>query len=105
MLFLLLCKGWLRGMEEGRQANSTELGSSCPIGSQSGGQDKKSFIKQCSKADWKVWESRVGREREPSRVQSLATVLQKATAFRSHRTVAMVGLELLLSEAKVFGLP
>lgn len=66
-------------MEEGRGAHSTELGSSYPgIGSQSRGQDKKPFIKPCSKADWEVWE-RMGRERKPSRVQSLVTVLQKAT--------------------------
>lgn len=77
-LFPLVCKGWRQGMEAGRRANSAELGSSCPgIGSQS--QDKKPLVKRCSKADWEVWERRMGRERKPSRVQSLATVLQKAT--------------------------
>lgn len=49
--------------------------------------------------------SRMGREKKANRVQSLATVLQRASAICSYRAVVMVDLELLLSEAKVFGLP
>lgn len=47
----------------------------------------------------------MGRERKASGVQSLATVLQRAAAIWAYRAVAMVDLELLLSETKVFGLP